>query len=236
MSAFFIFDFKIKSVKLRNVVLLILLILVADQSLKIWVKTSMYYHEEIKVAGSWFRLFFIENEGMAYGWSFGGEWGKLLLTLFRFVAVAAGTWYLKRIVEQEYHKGFIFCAALIYAGALGNLIDSMFYGLFFTGSEPGSPLATMFPEQGYAGFFHGKVVDMLYFPIIENRMMPSWVPFFGGEPFTFFQPIFNIADASISTGIIAILVFQKRFFPGEKKEEIKTVETNAKVSDDSQVL
>jgi len=236
MTAFFIFDFKFKSVKLRNIVLLILLILVADQGLKIWVKTSMYYHEEFKIAGSWFRLFFIENEGMAYGWSFGGEWGKLLLTLFRFVAVVAGTWYLKRIVEQQYHKGFIVCAALIYAGALGNLIDSMFYGLLFTGSEPGAPLATMFPEQGYAGFFHGKVVDMLYFPIIENKIMPSWVPVIGGEPFTFFQPIFNIADASISTGIIAILIFQKRFFPSEKQEEGKTVETNAKVSDDSQVL
>ena len=236
MTAFFIFDFKFKSVKLRNIVLLILLILVADQGLKVWVKTSMYYHEEFKIAGNWFRLFFIENEGMAYGWSFGGEWGKLLLTLFRFVAVVAGTWYLKRIVEQQQHKGFIICAALIYAGALGNLIDSMFYGLLFTGSEPGAPLATMFPEQGYAGFFHGKVVDMLYFPIIENKIMPSWVPVIGGEPFTFFQPIFNIADASISTGIIAILIFQKRFFPSEKQEEGKTVETNAKVSDDSQVL
>jgi signal peptidase II len=223
-------------VKQRNVVLLILLILVFDQSLKIWVKTSMLYNEEIRIFGSWGRLFFIENEGMAYGWSFGGEWGKLLLTLFRFVAVIAGTWYLKSIIEKKYNKGFIICASLIYAGALGNLIDSMFYGLIFTESFHGAPLATMFPEQGYAGFFHGKVVDMLYFPIIEDKMMPSWVPFIGGKPFTFFSPIFNIADASISCGIIAILIFQKRFFPSEKEQSSQTVETNAQVNDDSQVL
>ena len=196
----------------------------------------MYYHEEIKIAGNWFRLFFIENEGMAYGWSFGGEWGKLLLTLFRLVAVIAGTWYLKKIVQEKYHKGFIICASLIFAGALGNLIDSIFYGLIFTISEPGAPLATMFPPEGYAGFFHGKVVDMLYFPIIEIEKMPSWFPFYGGEPFTFFQPIFNIADASISCGIIAILIFQKKFFPSKKETTSPTIETNAAVSDEHQVL
>ncbi len=222
--------------KLRNVILLILSILIIDQSLKIWVKTSMIYNTNIVIFGSWFKLHFIENEGMAYGWSFGGEWGKLLLTLFRLIAVIAGTWYLKRIVEKKYHKGFIICAGLIYAGALGNLIDSMFYGLIFTESNHGLPLATMFPEQGYAGFFHGKVVDMLYFPFIEDKMMPSWMPFIGGKPFTFFAPIFNIADASISCGIITILLFQKRFFPSKKEESGQTVETNAKASDDSQIL
>lgn len=196
----------------------------------------MMYNDEIKIFGSWFRLYFIENEGMAYGWSFGGEWGKLFLTLFRFVAVIAGTWYLKRIVEKKYNKGFIICASLIYAGALGNLIDSMFYGLIFTESFHGSPLASIFPDQGYAGFFHGKVVDMLYFPIIEEKMMPSWLPFIGGKPFTFFSPIFNIADASISCGIIAILIFQKKFFPSEKEQNGQTVETNTQVNNDSQVL
>lgn len=222
--------------KLRNVILLILSILIIDQSLKIWVKTSMIYNTNIVIFDSWFKLHFIENEGMAYGWSFGGEWGKLLLTLFRLIAVIAGTWYLKRIVEKKYHKGFIICAGLIYAGALGNLIDSMFYGLIFTESAHRLPLATMFPEQGYAGFFHGKVVDMLYFPFIEDKMMPSWMPFIGGKPFTFFAPIFNIADASISCGIITILLFQKRFFPSKKEESGQTVETNAKASDDSQIL
>ncbi len=201
--------------KLRNVVFIILLILIADQALKFWVKTSMFYHEERFVLGSWFRLYFIENEGMAYGWSFGGQWGKLMLTLFRLGAVVFGTWYIKRIVEQEYKKGFIICAALIYAGAVGNLIDSMFYGILFSGSEIGGPLATLLPEKGYAGFLHGHVVDMLYFPLVENKVPPEWIPFIGGKPFTFFQPIFNIADASISTGVIAMLLFQKQFFKSE---------------------
>jgi signal peptidase II len=223
-------------VKIRHAFSLIALILIADQALKIWVKTTMYYHEERLILGRWFRLFFIENEGMAYGWSFGGEWGKLALTLFRLVAVIAGTWYLKKIVDQKYHKGFIICASLIYAGALGNLIDSLFYGLIFSASEPGAPLATLFPDQGYAGFLHGKVVDMLYFPIIEIDRLPDWVPLYGGEHFIFFQPIFNVADASISCGIITILFFQKRFFPGPPKPTPPTVETNASINDDAQVL
>ncbi len=215
---------------------MILLVLLADQALKIWVKTSMFYHEERMVLGTWFRLYFIENEGMAYGWKFGGEWGKILLTLFRLAAVLFGTWYLKRIVEQKYHSGFIFCAALIYAGALGNLIDSLFYGMLFTGSEIGGPLATMFPEKGYAGFLHGHVVDMLYFPLVDNQVMPSWLPFIGGKPFTFFQPIFNIADASISVGIFTILLLQKRFFrPQPAAAHPTTVETNTSISDESQV-
>lgn len=221
--------------KLRTAVFVILIILVADQALKIWVKTSMFYHEERFILGNWFRFYFIENEGMAYGWKFGGEWGKLLLTLFRLVAVLFGTWYMKRIVDYKYHPGFIFCAALIYAGAAGNLIDSMFYGMIFTASEVGGPLATMFPEKGYAGFLHGHVVDMLYFPVIDNKIMPEWIPFIGGKPFTFFQPIFNIADASISTGIITILLFQKRFFQEKKEETNPTVETDSNVNDESQV-
>ncbi|MFN4285335.1 MAG: lipoprotein signal peptidase [Lacibacter sp.] len=223
--------------KLRTVILIVLTVLIADQALKIWVKTNMFYHEERYILGNWFRLYFIENEGMAYGWKFGGEWGKLILTLFRLVAVLFGTWYLKRIVEQKYHPGFIFCAALIYAGAAGNLIDSMFYGMIFTGSEVGAPLATLFPEKGYAGFLHGHVVDMLYFPIIDNKIMPSWMPFIGGKPFTFFQPIFNIADAAISVGIITILIFQKRFFSETSKpQNATTVETSAGVNDKTEVL
>ncbi|MFN5334563.1 MAG: lipoprotein signal peptidase [Bacteroidota bacterium] len=202
----------------KYVWLIITSILMADQALKIWVKTTMHYHEERLIFGEWFRLYFIENEGMAYGWKFGGEWGKIFLTLFRLVAVILGSWYIKRIIDQGYHKGFIICAALIYAGAAGNLIDSLFYGIIFSASEFGAPLATIFPEQGYAGFLHGHVVDMLYFPIIRDFPMPGWVPFIGGEPFTFFQPIFNIADASISIGILTILVFQKKFFKEEKKE------------------
>ena len=173
----------------------------------------MHYQEQIPLLGSWFRLFFIENEGMAWGWKFGGEWGKIALTLFRLVAVILGVFYIRGILRKNYHPGFLVCVAMIFAGALGNLIDSMFYGLIFSGSDIGAPLATLFPGNGgYAGFLHGRVVDMLYAPIIEDKLLPNWVPFWGGERFTFFSPIFNIADASISAGVIAILVFQKKFF------------------------
>jgi len=173
---------------------------------------------------------------MAWGWEFGGDWGKMFLTLFRLAAVIFGTWYLGRIVKQKYNRGFIVCAALIYAGALGNLIDSMFYGLIFEESSY-SYVAKIFPAHGYAGFLHGRVVDMLYFPIIENKHFPSWFPFVGGDEFTFFSPIFNIADASISTGVITLLVFQKRFFKKHHKaENHPVVETSTEIGDKVQVL
>lgn len=219
-------------------VLIIIGVLVIDQVLKIWVKTNMEYQQQIPMIGNWFRLFFIENEGMAWGWKFGGEWGKLALTLFRLVAVVFGVFYIRSIVKKNYHTGFIVCVALIFAGALGNLIDSMFYGLIFSGSDHGYPLARLFPpDGGYAGFLHGRVVDMLYVPIIEDKLLPSWIPFWGGERFTFFSPIFNIADASISIGVIVILLFQKRFFrhtDGDPKHP--TIETNSPVNDTVQVL
>lgn len=173
--------------KSRTVVLIILIIILADQSLKFWVKTSMVYHEQIPLLGSWFRLFFIENEGMAWGWKFGGEWGKMALTLFRLVAVIFGVYYIRTIIKKKQHPGFIFCAALIFAGALGNLIDSLFYGMIFSYSEVGAPLAKLFPEGGgYAGFLHGRVVDMLYAPIIEDKLLPSWIPVWGASVLPFF--------------------------------------------------
>ena len=182
----------------------------------------------------WFRLYFIENEGMAWGWKFGGEWGKMILTLFRLAAVIFGTWYIVRIIKHKYHRGFIVCAALIYAGALGNLIDSMFYGLIFEESSY-SNIAKIFPKHGYAGFLHGRVVDMLYFPLVEGTF-PSWFPFIGGKEFLFFSPIFNIADASISIGVITLLLFQKRFFKRHHKVEMhSTVETSTTVTDKVQV-
>jgi signal peptidase II len=228
---------KICIVKIRTVVIIILAIILADQGLKIWVKTSMYYGQQINLLGSWFRLFFIENEGMAWGWKFGGNWGKLILTIFRLVAVVFGIFYIRSIVRKQYHRGFIICVCMIFAGALGNLIDSMFYGLIFSGSEDGSPLAVMFPPHGgYAGFLHGKVVDMIWMPIIENKVLPSWIPFWGGERFTFFSPIFNIADASISVGVIVILLFQRRFFKKKPHEDHATIETNSQVNDTVQVL
>src|SRR5687767_9650992 len=224
-------------VKIRTVVIIILAIIVVDQALKIWVKTNMFYGEQIFLLGRFLRLYFIENEGMAWGWKFGGDWGKLILTLFRLVAVIFGVFYIRSIVKKKYHRGFIICVAMIFAGALGNLIDSMFYGLIFSGSEDGAPLATMFPKDGgYAGFLHGKVVDMVWAPIIENKVLPGWIPFWGGERFTFFSPIFNIADASISVGVIAILLFQKRFFKKQPHETHATVETNTPVNDTVQVL
>lgn len=221
----------------RNVFLVIFLVLLADQVLKIFVKTHYHVGESHPVIGHWFNLYFIENEGMAYGWKFGGDWGKMVLTLFRLAAVVFGVFYLKKIVEKKYHPGFILCASLIFAGALGNLVDSMFYGIIFEESNTSIlNVAKIFPPHGYAGFFHGKVVDMLYFPIIRNAHFPSWVPLWGGEEFEFFRPIFNLADASISTGVIAILLFQKRFF-GQRKKETNhhTVETGAIVNDEMQV-
>lgn len=221
--------------KARNVILIILLIVLIDQALKIYIKTHFLLNESYELAGDWAKLLFVENEGMAYGWKFGGNGGKMVLTLFRLGAVIFGVWYLKDIIAKKYHRGFIICASLIFAGALGNLIDSMFYGLIFDESIPGR-YATLFPKQGYAGFLHGKVVDMLYFPIIRDAHFPSWIPVFGGEEFEFFRPIFNLADAAISSGVIAILVFQKRFFkPDNAVENHPTVETKAVVNDDMQV-
>lgn len=188
-------------------------------------------YEERKVFGEWFRLYFIENEGMAWGMKWGGDGGKLALTLFRLVAVVFGVYFIKKIIREKYHSGFIICAGLIFAGALGNLIDSMFYGLIFEESDfYAKNLAKMFPDKGYAGLFYGKVVDMFYFPIIRDAQYPDWFPVWGGQPFEFFKPVFNLADASISVGVITILFFQKRFFPqpppaSKTKESTKNAET-----------
>jgi signal peptidase II len=202
-----------------QVTLLIILILIADQALKIYIKTHFALQEEHNVIGRFFRLHFVENEGMAWGWKFGGEFGKIALTLFRLIAVILGVFYLRTIIKKKYHKGFITCAALIFAGAAGNLIDSMFYGMIFSNSDYYlHNVAQLFPPQGgYAGFLHGKVVDMLYFPIIQTHY-PSWFPMWGGQEFEFFSPVFNLADASISVGVIAILLWQHKFFP--QKQEI----------------
>jgi len=203
------------TVKSRNIVGLILLVIIADQAIKFYIKTHFYIGHEVKVFGmNWFRLHFVENEGMAWGWKMGGDWGKVALTLFRLAAVVAGVFIIRDFIRKKYHPGFICCSALIFAGALGNLIDSMFYGLIFNDSDPYiQNIAKLFPKGGgYAGFLHGKVVDMFYFPIITNTSFPSWFPFWNGQEFEFFRPVFNIADASISVGVIAILLFQNRFF------------------------
>lgn len=222
----------------RTIFFIICGIVIADQALKIYIKTHYHVGESHAVLGEWFRLYFIENEGMAYGWKFGGEWGKMLLTLFRLAAVIFGVFYIKQIIQKKYHPGFIICVALIFAGALGNLVDSMFYGLIFEDSSMTTfNVAKIFPAHGYAGFLHGNVVDMLYFPIIRNATFPIWMPVWGGEDFEFFRPIFNLADASISTGIIAIFLFQKRFFKIKTAEDTnrRSIETDTIVNDEMQV-
>ena len=224
--------------KAKQIILLILAILLIDQGSKFYIKLNYYTGEEHNVLGTWFRLHFVENEGMAWGWKFGGEFGKIALTLFRLVAVIWGSFLIRNFIRQKQHKGFLICAALIYAGALGNLIDSLFYGLIFEASNPFTQnVATFLPAGGgYAGLFHGKVVDMLYFPIITNSHYPTWIPIVGGEEFEFFRPVFNVADMAISIGVIAILIFQNTFFNKHEEAQHNTVVTNADVSDKTQIF
>jgi signal peptidase II len=234
-------------VKLRSALIIVALIIIADQALKIWVKTTHPVGHVTNIMGfHWAQLYFIENEGMAWGWKWGGEWGKMLLTLFRLAAVIFGTWYLVRIVKNQYSRGFIICASLIYAGALGNLIDSMFYGMIFDKGMSFDPainelttyagVAHLTAHGGYQSFLHGSVVDMLYFPMVHSSF-PNWVPLVGGKEFEFFSPIFNIADASISIGVITLLLFQKRLVRKKQEENhLQTVTTNTELSDRAQVM
>jgi signal peptidase II len=186
-----------------------------DQIFKFYIKTHYMLGEEYYVFGwKWFIIHFTENPGMAFGMQFGGNFGKLLLSLLRIIAIGAIIWYLVKIIKEKKAVGLIICISLIVAGALGNLIDSAFYGLIF--NESHYQVAELFPEGGgYAGFLHGKVVDMLYFPMFRGNF-PQWIPFIGGNEFLFFRPVFNLADSSITTGVIALLVFQKRYFKEKK--------------------
>ncbi len=168
----------------------------------------MYLGQTKHMLGNWFYLHFTENNGMAFGVELGGITGKLILTAFRLLAVAGIIWYLIKQINEKAHTGLIACITLILAGALGNIIDSVFYGVWFTDY-------VSYADKG--SYFLGRVVDMLYFPIIESHY-PAWFPFWGGQDFTFFRPIFNIADTSISTGVLSIIIFQKRFF-GNKLDE-----------------
>ena len=202
--------------KKRNIIILISLILIADQALKIYIKTHFQPGESRPIVRNWFQLYFIENAGMAYGWKFGGQFGKLLLTLFRLAAVIFGVFYLKKIIEKKIHPGYIICVALVFAGALGNLLDSLFYGLIFDkNSFETNEIAHIFSGHGYSSFLHGNVVDMLYLPLYRTNALPGWIPFAGGKPFSFFNYIFNIADAAVSIGVIGILLFRRRFFKTE---------------------
>jgi len=183
--------------------LVIFLVLLADQVLKTWIKTNMYLGQEFNIIGKWFIIHFTENNGMAFGMEFGGEFGKLALSLFRIAAVAGIGYGLHYLIKHKYHRGLILNVALIFSGALGNIIDSVFYGKIY----------------GYETWFHGRVVDMLYFPIAEGHF-PNWIPIWGGDEFVFFRPVFNLADAAISVGVILILIFQKNYFKEDVKDEV----------------
>jgi signal peptidase II len=214
------------SIKTKSL-LIILLILLADQVLKIYIKTHFMLGEEIVVFKNWFIIHFIENNGMAFGFEFGKEIGKYFLTIFRIAAIGALGWYLLKLIKKEIPFGLVVCFSLIIAGAAGNLIDSAFYGLIF--NESHGTVATLFPEAGgYNSFLLGKVVDMFYFPLVEGHF-PTWFPFWAGQEFIFFRPVFNIADASISIGIVAIFIFYRQHFDEKKEEEVVPSEFPADV-------
>jgi len=183
--------------------------LLADQTLKILVKTNMPLYQQIPMLGNWGILHFVENNGMAFGMSLPGSWGKFLLTSFRILAVIGIGFYIRQLIQLKAHTGLILTLAMVMAGALGNIIDSVFYGIIFSESTP-FQAATMFPEGGgYSSLLHGKVVDMFYFPMIKGNY-PDW--FRNGAGFIFFRPVFNIADSSITVAVALILFNQKRFF------------------------
>ncbi len=210
---------KINPRSVRKALSIVFLVLLIDQLIKIYIKTHFFLGEEVNIAGNWFIIHFTENNGMAYGLEFGGQFGKLFLSTFRIVAVGGIGYYLWTLTSKKEDKLFIFCIALIFAGALGNIIDSAFYGMIF--SDSNYDIAKFMPaEGGYASFLHGKVVDMFYFPVIEGHF-PPWFPIWGSEEFVFFRPVFNFADFSISVGVAIIVLYQKRFF-AKNKEAIST--------------
>ncbi|GEL10205.1 signal peptidase II [Flavobacterium glycines] len=194
---------------LRNAYLLVFIVLLVDQISKIYVKTNFILGEEVEVF-NWFKIHFIENEGMAWGTQIPGAYGKLVLTLFRLVAVGGIGYWLWDSVERKHSSNYLIVAiALILAGAFGNIVDSVFYGVIFDDSS--SQLATLFSSEPYGRYFHGKVVDMFYFPFWSGNL-PQWLPIWGGRDFTFFNAIFNVADVAISTGVGILIVFNKKAF------------------------
>ncbi|MFL5765060.1 MAG: lipoprotein signal peptidase [Bacteroidia bacterium] len=218
---------------MKKPLLIVFLVLLIDQFIKIYIKTHFFLGEEIHMAGDWAIIHFTENNGMAYGMEFGGNFGKLFLSVFRIVAVGGIGYYLWTLTRKKEDGLYIFCIALIFAGAIGNILDSAFYGMMF--SDSNYEVARFMPEEGgYASFLHGKVVDMFYFPVItghypswfpalSNTSLPDWFPR-SGEDFVFFRPVFNFADFSISVGVAMIILYQRRFF-GKKKTTAQVEET-----------
>ncbi len=198
-------------------ILIILIILFLDQAVKIWIKTNMMLGDEIIIGKNWFVIHFIENNGMAFGLEFGNSIGKYFLSIFRIIAIGAIGWYITKLWKREVPFGIIACFSLIMAGAIGNILDSAFYGLIFDDSY--GHIAKLFPAAGgYSSFLQGRVVDMLYFPLLAGHY-PSWIPYIGGDDFIFFRPVFNFADSSITVGIITILIFYRHFFEDKKEDD-----------------
>lgn len=194
---------------LRKAYLLIFIILIIDQFTKIYVKTNFVLGEQVRVF-KWFRVLFIENEGMAWGTEIPGMYGKLILTVFRLLAVCGIGYWLWTAIKANSSTYLVVAISLILAGAFGNIIDSVFYGVIFNDSH--HQLAELFSNSPYGTWFHGKVVDMIYLPFIEDYILPDWFPIWGGKQFTFFNAIFNVADTAISTGVGILIVFNKRAF------------------------
>ncbi len=212
---------------LKKATIFIILILLVDQLSKFYIKTHFALHDKT-VVFNWFQIAFVENEGMAWGTKLSDfisfisdRTAKVSLTVFRIFAVFGIAYWLKRAVEGKNSRLLVFAISLIFAGALGNIIDSVFYGVLFDSSQ--GQVATFLPDQGYDTFFHGKVVDMLHFPIWSG-VMPDWIPFLGGKYFTFFEPVFNVADMAISTGIGILIFFNKRAFQDSKEEEAQELD------------
>ena len=199
--------------KFKYPILIILLVLIIDQCSKIYIKTHFMLGQHIDVF-SWFQILFIENEGAAWGAKIPGTYGKLILTWFRIIAVFGIGYWLYYLIRHRKPNLLVICVALIFAGALGNIIDSVFYGVIFDDSY--GQIATLFSDNPYGTLFHGKVVDMLYFPLIDT-VLPDWIPVWGGERFRFFEPVFNVADSAISVAVGIMIVFNKKVFPKAEK-------------------
>lgn len=216
-----------------TVIAVIFTVLIIDQWLKVYIKTTFPLGGGFDILGlDWAKIHFVENEGMAFGITFGGSVGKLILSLFRIIMVMFLLYLVVGLIKAKESIGLLVSFALIIAGALGNILDSAFYGLIFSESLYHGGVAEAFPEGGgYGSFLYGKVVDMLYFPMIRTHF-PSWFPFWGGESFMFFKPVFNIADSAISVGVASIILFHRKFFQAEKEEDIKLEEAGSSSEED----
>ena len=204
---------------MKKAIFIIILILLIDQISKIYIKTHFYLGEHINVMDlEWFQIRFVQNNGMAWGTEFGGRTGKLLLTIFRLVAITGIGYWLYQSIKEQKHKVLIIAISLIFAGALGNIIDSLFYGLIFNDPHH-HQIASLFAEDNYDSLFYGKVVDMFYFPFIKNASVPSWIPIIGDKTFTFFNAIFNVADSVITIGVALLILFNKKAFPKEEEQD-----------------